>query len=160
MSNIFEEAGRTGPKKHKNKQGSRATSANVDVPKKKEKKGRLFNREEDAKIAEMIRRTQEMKRDIDDRVVYLMLQATKAHIDVNKFMNARMHLFAKEFERIKEIQKQIKLIQHGGAPSSTSAHGTDSHHHTSTTPTKSAEKLTQERKGKTRGARKQWIPIQ
>lgn len=152
MDNIFEEAGRAWREKNKNHKSDSSAAKKQAKPKKT-----LYSNE-DARMAEMMQRMHEMKRDIDNRLMHLLEQAKRANIaDIDRFMNARIHLFAQDFEKIQDIQKQIKQLQSTG-PTTIQESGQP---FTSTQkPSKTPEKMTQERKGKTRGARKKWIPIQ
>ena len=114
-----------------------------DVVKKNKENTRLFE------LKEMLEKMHEMKKDLEDKLSYIYLKGKQSKIDASLLVNDARDLTRKQLEKMEEEEK--KLIEKINAIIPPNAC-------LKKTP-KSKEKMTQELKGKMRGARNNWIPM-
>lgn len=102
--------------------------------------------------AEMLERILEMQRDLKEKLDYIHEQGKICNIDVDAFFRTPMaEISPTDIAILKEKEGALrKLLE---APAETTPQ--------TATPkeVKSEDKLTKERKGKTRGVRNKWIPL-
>ena len=132
--NIFEAASKK-PKRHRlEKVASKDGLAN---PSKSE-------------LTDMLKRIREMKSDLENKLGFIYEKGKEAKVDVDSLFGETSASFT--MQQIEEIRVQEKILQDkldAIIPPESCIRKVS----------KSKEKLTQERKGKFRGARQKWIPV-
>lgn len=103
----------------------------------------------DPEVIEMFHRIRQMKRDIDSNLSDLRTKGESYRIDVDQYIEKSGGLFPKELEKVhQDEQAFINKVNSLFTPEACLKK-----------VVKSKDQLTQERKGKTLGSRKKWIPI-
>ena len=100
-------------------------------------------------IEMMLNRMRAMQKDLEDKLSHLYAKGEEYHIDVGKYFGDALHQSTEGIKRMQEKEREIrqKIVQTLPPESCLRPRA------------KSKEKLTQERKGKMRAARRNWIPM-
>lgn len=148
--NIFEAASKELKKKEKS--GGSPPASNVpaspDLPTKQVPLQSGYGAA-DPDVMEMLHKIREMQRDLDSSMNELREKGKSYHVDVDKFVETSNRLNPVEYEKMKkEEQKFIDRVNEIFPPEA----------NIKKVP-KSSDQMTHERKGKTLGGRKKWIPM-
>lgn len=104
----------------------------------------------DPEIASMLKKVDLMKRDLEKKLSALYEKGSLYRIDIEKYLNDPTNFTKAEWEK---LEKDKDFLYNKVLSVMTPAAGLKK-------LPKSKEKLTKERKGKTLGSRKNWIPMQ
>jgi len=107
-----------------------------------------FQSDSQDEVSSMLKRMQEMKRDLEEKMNALNDAGQRANVNVSQLKN-KSSLSAAQFEKYLQMEKELGKKIKEAIPPETCAKRIP----------KGTDKLTQERKGKMRGARNKWIPI-
>lgn len=103
-----------------------------------------------SELTDMLKRIREMKTDLENKLGFIYEKGKEAKVDVDNLFGGTSASFT--MQQIEEIRAQEKILQdklNAIIPPESCIRKVP----------KSKEKLTQERKGKFRGARQKWIPV-
>lgn len=110
-------------------------------------------KKEESEAAAMLARIFEMQRDLKEKLDYIHEKGKQCHIDTDLFFKTSIGEIS-QFDILNLKEKQSALLKNLETP-------TDTKQQPAPAPIpQSADKLTKERKGKLRGARNKWIPLQ
>jgi hypothetical protein len=138
MENIFDAAGKMGKAK-------KDKSAIPKPEKKIDKNDELSN----LTIEDMLQKMQDMKKDLEGQLDSIYKQGAAKRINVDRLIEESGGLAVKNLDKIKDQEKILSdKINEAILPESCLKK-----------KPKSKEALTQERKGKLRGSRHNWIPV-
>lgn len=142
--NIFDAASKKLRKEQK-KPASSDQPAAISSEKNKQK----GYGDEDPEVVEMFVRIREMKRDLETNMNELRKKGDSFQIDVDRFIENTINTFPGEYDKLK--QKEQAFLEKANSLL-TPESGLKK-------VPKTKDQLTHERKGKTLGARKKWIPM-
>ena len=137
--NIFEAASRQG-KARKDKLLQSKSEKNA--PKKNEDSF-------DPEIHDMLDKMKYMKEDLENQLSSVYQKGKESKINVSLLVESASSLTASQLEKMKEQEKLLADKINAAIPAESCLKQ----------PHKSKEKMTQERQGKMRGARNNWIPV-
>lgn len=136
--NIFEAAGKLAKAK-KNKQEETKSEKKID---KSDESSNL-------KVEDMLQKMQDMRQDLEGKLSEIYKKGSTKHINVDQLIEESGALAIKNLDKMRE-QEKILSDQISGAITPESCLKKNP---------KSKDVLTQERKGKLRGSRNNWIPV-
>lgn len=137
--NIFEAARKMGTKKK--------VAASKPAPEAASKKNE--NLEIDPEVKGMLQKIQDMSNDLDNQLDSIYKKGKEAKINVSVLIENTGQLSDKQFEDMQAQKKTLMDKITKAVPPASCLKKKQ----------KSKEELTQERKGKMRGARNNWIPV-
>lgn len=133
--NIFETAGKLAKSKKDKEQSQTSSDKNKDLS--------------NLKIEDMMQKMQDMNNDLKGQITEIYRKGASANIDVDHLIKDSNAFAVKNLDKMRE-QEQVLNDQINGAILPESCLRPNP---------KNKEKLTQERKGKLRGSRNNWIPV-
>jgi hypothetical protein len=137
--NIFEAAGRQGkPRKDK------ASSGRTEGSSVKKNDGLV-----DPEISAMLDKMKSMKDDLENQLSSVYQKGRESKVNVSLMIESASALTNAQLEKMKEQEKLLSDKINAVIPAESCLKK----------PLKSKEKMTQERQGKLRGARNNWIPV-
>lgn len=97
----------------------------------------------------MVKKMRDMQKDIDEKIVGMKKAAAKIGIDIDKLLGGTTELAKKGKAMLQKKEDELKKKINEAVPPEACLKPI----------AKTKEQLTKERLGKTRGARKQWLPM-
>jgi len=142
--NIFDTASKQASQKKKTVDG-KSQQEGVENPTKKT----LSENSSSSEIDLMLKKMQDMKTDLENQLASVYRKGRESKINVSYLVESVSSLTKQQLEKIEEQKKLLVDKINVAIPTETCIKKN----------AKGKEKLTQERKGKMRGARNNWIPV-
>jgi hypothetical protein len=106
-----------------------------------------LSKAQNSEIEQMLKKMQDMRKDIEEKVATLYAKGRECNVDIDKRFGSQLYLSNLEFQLLKEKEKELTQKISEALPADSCIKPSP----------KSKEKLARERKGKMRGARKNWL---
>jgi len=150
--NIFDEASKKFSQRRREMSPSKRSEAPLDPSAQSAQTNSQHSQDEgsNAEVEQMLKKMEQMKNDFDNQLKNLYDLGRRANVDVDSYLTNTNKLTRAELEALKEQERILKEKFNAAKLPGSCLEKQE----------KTKDQLTQERKGKFRGSRQKWIPVQ
>jgi dsDNA-specific endonuclease/ATPase MutS2 len=110
-----------------------------------------FEGVDNSEVRKMLEKMHTMKKDLERKIEELYAKGKSNKLDVDALFGSKLSLTKQQLQQVNEYEQQLLQKIHGTLPPESCLKPA--------AKARSKEKLTQELRSKTRGARKKWMPV-